>query len=203
MPNFYRIHVATSAIIIDLKILFLQNFLMIIKNFLLSMRKKCVLELHWPLKFECFHFSESSFIFLCLCFVVFVYVYSVFHPFRQAKFSYGGSILSLSQCLLLPQLPLKTKLAIKEVKIDSKIIISLTCSKSAKQTAYVCCSLFTFDVDDFLVNDHLEKWMLQLVSSGAKMHLKIRFVVVDAVVVVVSVVVGPVVVVVVNDNAWH
>jgi len=49
----------------------------------------------------------------------------VFHGFKQAKFAYGGLILGLSQFSLLPQLPLKTMLDLKMVKIDSKIIISL------------------------------------------------------------------------------
>jgi hypothetical protein len=49
-----------------------------------------------------------------------------FHRFRQAKFDKGGLILSLSQFLLLPQLPQKMKLASKVVEIDSKIIGSLT-----------------------------------------------------------------------------
>jgi hypothetical protein len=49
----------------------------------------------------------------------------VFHQFRQAKFAYGGSFLSLSQFLLLPQLPQKMELASKVVNVDSKIIISL------------------------------------------------------------------------------
>ncbi len=42
-------------------------------------------------------------------------------PNQEAKFSYGGFILSTSQYLLLPQQPLKMRLAIKVVKIDSKI----------------------------------------------------------------------------------
>jgi hypothetical protein len=45
------------------------------------------------------------------------HTYSVFHQFRQAKFDNGGSILSPSQFLLLPQ---KMKLASKVVKIDSE-----------------------------------------------------------------------------------
>ncbi len=49
---------------------------------------------------------------------------SVFHRFRQAKFAYGGLLLSPSQYLLLPKQPLKTMLTIKVVKIDLKIIIS-------------------------------------------------------------------------------
>jgi hypothetical protein len=52
-------------------------------------------------------------------------LYSVFHRFKQAKFAYGGSILSSSQFLLLPQLPQKMELASKVVKVDSKIIVSL------------------------------------------------------------------------------
>jgi hypothetical protein len=44
----------------------------------------------------------------------------VFHGFAQAKFGYGGSILGSSQLTLLPQLPLKTMLSLKVVKIDSK-----------------------------------------------------------------------------------
>ncbi len=37
----------------------------------------------------------------------------------------GGSILSSSQFLLLPQLPQKMELASKVVKVDSKIIVSV------------------------------------------------------------------------------
>jgi hypothetical protein len=51
--------------------------------------------------------------------------YSVFQEFSKAKSANGGSILSSSQFLILPQLPQKIKLASKVVKIDSKIIISL------------------------------------------------------------------------------
>jgi len=49
----------------------------------------------------------------------------VFHGFGQAKFANGGSILSSSQFTLLSQLPLKTMLSLKVVKIDSKISHSL------------------------------------------------------------------------------
>jgi hypothetical protein len=49
--------------------------------------------------------------------------YSVFHYFRQAKFAIGGSILSLSHFLLLPQWPQKMTLGINVIKIDSKVII--------------------------------------------------------------------------------
>jgi len=45
------------------------------------------------------------------------------HGFGQAKFSYGGSILGSTQIALLSQLPLKTKLDLKVVKIASKKII--------------------------------------------------------------------------------
>ncbi len=50
------------------------------------------------------------------------YSYRVFHGFGQAKFAYGCSILSSSQ---FTQLPLKTMLNLKVVKINSKVIISL------------------------------------------------------------------------------
>jgi len=43
--------------------------------------------------------------------------YRVFHGFGQAKFACGGSILGLSQ---LPQLPVKTMLCLKVVKMGSK-----------------------------------------------------------------------------------
>ncbi len=56
---------------------------------------------------------------------VFKIFYSVFQGFRQAKSSNGGSILSWSQFLILPQLPQKMKLPSNVVKVDSKIIISL------------------------------------------------------------------------------
>ncbi len=55
--------------------------------------------------------------------------------FRHAKFSHGDSNLSSRQFLQLPQWPFKTTLAIKVVKIDLKIIISLPSSISLKQTA--------------------------------------------------------------------
>jgi hypothetical protein len=58
----------------------------------------------------------------------------VFHRFRQAKFAYGGLILSSSQFMLLLLWPLKMILAIKVVKIDSKIITLLPQSKLVKQT---------------------------------------------------------------------
>ena len=49
--------------------------------------------------------------------------YRGFHRFGQAKFAYSGKVLGSSLFLLLPQLPQKTKLAFKVVKINSKIII--------------------------------------------------------------------------------
>jgi len=61
--------------------------------------------------------------------------YRTFHGFGQAKFNYSGLILGTSQFTLLPQLPLKTMLHLKVVKIDSEIIISLHYSKSV--TYYV------------------------------------------------------------------
>jgi hypothetical protein len=59
---------------------------------------------------------------LCVCVIS---IYSVFQGFSKAKSANGGSILSSSQFLILPQLPQKIKLASKVVKVDSKIIISL------------------------------------------------------------------------------
>jgi hypothetical protein len=56
----------------------------------------------------------------------------VFQQFRQAKFAYGGSILSSSKFSLLTQLALKKTLATKVVKINS-----LPGSKSVKQTVPV------------------------------------------------------------------
>jgi hypothetical protein len=53
------------------------------------------------------------------------YNYSVFQGFSKAKSANGGSILSSSQFLILPQQPQKMKLATKVVKVASKIIISL------------------------------------------------------------------------------
>jgi len=51
--------------------------------------------------------------------------YRAFHGFGQGKFANGGLILDSSKFKLLPQLPLKTMLGIKVVKINSKIIKSL------------------------------------------------------------------------------
>jgi len=50
--------------------------------------------------------------------------YKAFYGFGQAKFAYCGSSLGSSQ-FTLPQLPTKTILNLKVVKIDSKIVISL------------------------------------------------------------------------------
>jgi len=51
--------------------------------------------------------------------------YRVFHSFGQAKFSYGGLVLGLSQFSLLPHLPQITTLSLKMANFDSKMIISL------------------------------------------------------------------------------
>jgi hypothetical protein len=51
--------------------------------------------------------------------------YSVFQGFRKAKSANGGSILSSSQFLILPQMPQEIKLASKVVIVDSKIIVSI------------------------------------------------------------------------------
>jgi hypothetical protein len=68
--------------------------------------------------------------YVCVC------LYNVHHRFRQAKFGYGGLISSSSQFLILPYRPLKTSLAIKVIKNDSKIIILLPRSKLVKQSVY-------------------------------------------------------------------
>jgi hypothetical protein len=49
--------------------------------------------------------------------------YGIIPGLYSVKHTDGGSILSLSQFLLLPQQPLKIMLAIKMVKIDFKIIV--------------------------------------------------------------------------------
>ncbi len=74
--------------------------------------------------------------------------YSVFHRFREAKFANGGSILSSSQFLMLPQLPQKMKLVSKVVKIDPKIIISLPPWNSLYETGFfpICISLDEFSI---------------------------------------------------------
>jgi len=53
--------------------------------------------------------------------------YRVFHGFGQAKFTDGGLFIRMgpSQFTHLPQLPLKTTLDLKKVKMGLKIIISL------------------------------------------------------------------------------
>jgi len=47
--------------------------------------------------------------------------YRVFHGLGQVQFPDGGSVLGSSQFAVLPQLPPKMTLSLKEVKIDSKI----------------------------------------------------------------------------------
>jgi hypothetical protein len=49
----------------------------------------------------------------------------VFQGFSKAKSANGGSILSWSQFLILPQPPQKIKLALKVAKVGSKIITLL------------------------------------------------------------------------------
>jgi len=44
-------------------------------------------------------------------------MYISFHGFGQAKFAYDVSILGSSQFTLLPQLPLKTMLSLKVIKM--------------------------------------------------------------------------------------
>jgi len=48
------------------------------------------------------------------------YFYNVIHQFGQEKFVFGGLILSTSQFLLLPQLPLNFTLDTKLVKMTQK-----------------------------------------------------------------------------------
>ncbi len=64
-------------------------------------------------------------------------IYRVFHWFRLAKFDNGGLILSLIQFLLLPQQPLKIKLASKVIKINSK-------HSTRKQRSKWCFLIFYF-----------------------------------------------------------
>jgi len=52
--------------------------------------------------------------------------YRAFHRFGQAKFPDGGSVLGLSQFSVLPQLPPRIMLSLKEVNIDAKISNSLS-----------------------------------------------------------------------------
>jgi hypothetical protein len=58
-------------------------------------------------------------IYLTIYKVSFYLCYRVFHGFGQAKLSDGGLILGSSQFPILPQLPQKTMLGLKEVKMDS------------------------------------------------------------------------------------
>jgi len=45
--------------------------------------------------------------------------YRAFHRFGQTKFPNGGSVLVSSQFSVLPQLPPKAMLSLKEIKSDS------------------------------------------------------------------------------------
>jgi hypothetical protein len=71
--------------------------------------------------------KENSIIlsYLILNFFYRIDLCSVFQGFSKAKSANGGSILSSSQFLILPQLPQKMKLTSKVVKIDPKIIVLL------------------------------------------------------------------------------
>ena len=68
--------------------------------------------------------------------------YKVFHRFEQAKFAYGSQVLGSSQFLMLPKLPEKTKLVLKVVKMDSKIIISRHESKSLTHSVEAISRVF-------------------------------------------------------------
>ncbi len=61
---------------------------------------------------------------------LFTIFYRVFHRFGQAKFPDGGLIFGSNQFSVLPKLPPKMMLGLKEVKIDSKISNLLHESKS-------------------------------------------------------------------------
>jgi len=58
-----------------------------------------------------------------------IFIKSV-HRFGQAKIPYVGLVLGSGQFSILPQLSLKMRLSLKEVKIDTKISNSLCESKS-------------------------------------------------------------------------
>jgi len=64
------------------------------------------------------HFAGNHFIILELR-------YRAFQRFGQAKFPDGSLFLDSSQFSVLPQLPPKTMLGFKKVKIDSKISSSI------------------------------------------------------------------------------
>ncbi len=55
----------------------------------------------------------------------------------QAKFAYSGLILGSSKFTLLLQLPLKLKLNLKVLNVDSKIIMSLILSKSLTHSVVI------------------------------------------------------------------
>ncbi len=76
--------------------------------------------------------------------------YSVFQGFRQAKSANGASILSLSQFLILPQLPQKMKLASKVVKVvqSSRYLRS----KSLKLTVLLGATLWCLTINSFSNN---------------------------------------------------
>jgi len=66
----------------------------------------------------------------------------MFRGFGQPKFAYGGLIFGWNQFALLPQLPLKTTLDLKVVKIDSKIIISLSWSDVVSAVKFIRVSSY-------------------------------------------------------------
>ena len=61
---------------------------------------------------------------------------AAYHGFGQAKMHNGGLALGLSQFLLLSQLLQKMMISSKEVKNNSKIVISLRQSKSVTHSEY-------------------------------------------------------------------
>ncbi len=68
-----------------------------------------------------------------------------FQRFGQAKIVYGGSILGSCQFTILPQLPLKTMLDLKVVKIQLKMIINLNLWHTLQKlyTQLLCFILWT------------------------------------------------------------
>jgi hypothetical protein len=77
------------------------------------------------LRFDCI--SRQVVEVMLLKWIVQVSMYSVFQQFGQAKFAYGGFIVSPMQFLLLPQVPQNLKLSTKTLltKMTQKIIISM------------------------------------------------------------------------------
>jgi len=85
--------------------------------------KKCLhicLNLFWFKRWDSPHKKIQLYSFLNFC-----NQNTQIHRLGQAKFAYGGLVLGSSQFTILPQLPLKTMLSLKMVKIYLKIIITL------------------------------------------------------------------------------